>query len=112
MAVPCVGLPETSVNRIREHPGNPHVLVLAHERGVHVSADDGRTWSALSLVTNLPTVPVDDIVIHPRDNALILGTHGRGIWILDDLGPLELLTPARRSRATRCSRPSRPRGRW
>jgi photosystem II stability/assembly factor-like uncharacterized protein len=85
------GLPETSINRLREHPRNPHVLVLAHERGVHVSADDGQTWLALSLVTNLPTVPVDDIVIHARDNALILGTHGRSLWILDDVGPLELL---------------------
>jgi hypothetical protein len=47
----------------------------------------------LSLLTNLPNVPTDDLFIHPRDNALILGTHGRGIWILDDLGPLELMTP-------------------
>jgi len=86
------GLPETSINRLREHPGNPHVLVLAHERGVHVSADDGQTWLALSLVTNLPPVPVDDVLIHARDNALILGTHGRSIWILDDIGPIELLT--------------------
>jgi photosystem II stability/assembly factor-like uncharacterized protein len=87
------GLPDTSVNRIREHPHNPHLLVLAHERGVHFSNDDGRTWLPLSLVTNLPTVSTDDLVIHPRDNALVLGTHGRGIWILDDIGPLEALTP-------------------
>ncbi len=40
----------------------------------------------------MPTVPVDDAIIHPRDNALIVGTHGRGIWILDDVGPLEALT--------------------
>jgi hypothetical protein len=86
------GLPETSINRIREHPHNPHLLVLAHERGVHFSNDDGRTWLPLSLVTNLPTVSVDDAVIHPRDNALVIGTHGRGIWILDDVGPLEALT--------------------
>ena len=82
-----VGLPETGVNRIREHPSDPHFLVLGHERGVHFSTDDGRTWTSLSLVTNLPTVPADDLVIHPRDNALVLGTHGRGIWILDDVGP-------------------------
>ena len=66
--------------------------MLAHERGVHFSTDDGRTWTSLSLVTNLPTVPADDLVIHPRDNALVVGTHGRGIWILDDVGPLQLLT--------------------
>jgi photosystem II stability/assembly factor-like uncharacterized protein len=87
------GLPETSINRLREHPRNPHLLVLAHERGVHFSANDGQSWTPLSLVTNLPNVPTDDLFIHPRDNALILGTHGRGIWILDDLGPLELMTP-------------------
>jgi len=85
------GLPETSINRIREHPKNPRLLVLAHERGVHFSNDGGRTWT--SLTTNMPTVPADDAIFHPRDNALIVGTHGRGIWILDDVGPLEALTP-------------------
>jgi photosystem II stability/assembly factor-like uncharacterized protein len=84
------GLPETSVNRIREHPHNSHVLILAHSRGVHFSNDGGATWN--SLATNMPTVPTDDAIIHPRDNALVVGTHGRGIWILDDVGPLEALT--------------------
>ena len=37
-------------------------------------------------------IPVDDIVVHPRDNDLVLGTHGRGVWIMDDIGPLEELT--------------------
>ena len=69
------------------------MLILAHERGVHASADDGRSWLSLSPATGLPPVPTDDVAIHPRDNALVLGTHGRGIWILDDLAPLELLTP-------------------
>jgi photosystem II stability/assembly factor-like uncharacterized protein len=86
------GLPETSINRIREHPRDSHFLVLAHERGVHVSNDEGRTWIGLSLLTNLPTVSVDDAVIHPRDNALVIGTHGRSIWILDDVGPLQAFT--------------------
>jgi hypothetical protein len=84
------GLPETSINRIREHPHNSHVLILAHSRGVHFSNDGGASWN--SLATNMPTVPTDDAIIHPRDNALIVGTHGRGIWILDDVGPLEALT--------------------
>ena len=87
------GLPTTGVNRIREHPGDSHFLVLGHERGVHFSTDDGRTWTSLSLLTNFPTVPADDLAIHPRDNALVIGTHGRGIWILDDLGVLQVLTP-------------------
>jgi photosystem II stability/assembly factor-like uncharacterized protein len=84
------GLPETSINRIREHPHNAHVLILAHSRGVHFSNDGGATWN--SLATNMPTVPTDDAIIHPRDNALVVGTHGRSIWILDDVGPLEALT--------------------
>ena len=88
----ATGLPETSVNRLREHPKNPRVLVLAHERGVHASNDGGATW--MSLATNMPTVSVDDAVFQERDNALVLGTHGRGIWVLDDVGPLETLTSA------------------
>ena len=48
-------------------------------------------------------MPVDDLVIHPRDNALVLGTHGRGIWILDDVGVLQVLTP-QNMRARRRSR--------
>src|SRR5262249_53897731 len=42
---------------------------------------------------NMPNVPVDDILVHPRDNDLIVGTHGRGIWILDNIAALEALTP-------------------
>ena len=66
------------------------MLVLAHERGVHFSNDGGATWN--SLATNMPTVSVDDAVFQERDNALVVGTHGRGIWVLDDVGPLEALT--------------------
>ena len=89
----AAGLPETSINRIREHPRSPNVLILAHERGVHISNDSGRTWLPLSLVTNLPNVPTDDAVVQARDNALVIGTHGRSIWVLDDMGPIEALTP-------------------
>jgi hypothetical protein len=86
----ATGLPETSINRIREHPKNARLLVLAHERGVHVSNDGGATWN--SLTTNMPMVPSDDAIFQERDNALVIGTHGRGIWVLDDAGPLETLT--------------------
>lgn len=89
----AAGLPETSINRLREHPRSANVLVLGHERGVHFSNTSGSSWLPLSLVTNLPTVSTDDLFIHPRDNALVIGTHGRSIWILDDMGPLEALTP-------------------
>ena len=86
------GLPETSVNRIREYPTNASVLVIGHARGAHVSNDGGATWTTLA--TNLPTVPVNDLVFQERDNALVLGTHGRGIWVLDDAAPLAALTTA------------------
>jgi photosystem II stability/assembly factor-like uncharacterized protein len=85
------GLPATSVHRLREHPRNPHLLFVGHERGIHVSVDGGGSWSSLNL--NLPNVPVDDILIHPRDNDLIIGTHGRSIWVLDNISALEALTP-------------------
>ena len=86
------GVATSSINRVREHPRNPKVLVIGTEMGAFFTNDGASSWFPLSLVSNLPTVSVDDLVIHPRDNALVLGTHGRGIWILDDMGPLEALT--------------------
>ena len=56
------------------------------------SGNGGRSWSKLQY--NLPTVPVHDIRIHPRENDLIIGTHGRGIFIIDDITPLEKLAEA------------------
>jgi len=83
------GLPQTSVNAIAEHPDNANLLFVGNEVGVFVSVDAGAQWVAMR--GNLPTVPVDDIKIHPRENDLVLGTHGRGIWIADDIAPLERL---------------------
>ena len=57
---------------------------------MYVSVNRGEYW--VRMRSNLPTVPVDDIKIHPRENDLILGTHGRGIWIMEDITPLERLT--------------------
>jgi photosystem II stability/assembly factor-like uncharacterized protein len=74
-------------NVIREHPRNPNLLFVGTEYGAFVSFDRGGSWIKLKL--NLPTVPVDDILIHPRENDLIFGTHGRSIWIMDDITPLE-----------------------
>ena len=84
------GLPDWSVNRIKEHSRTPDLLFAANEVGVYVSVDRGQAWQRLT--ANMPTVPVDDIEVHPRDNDLIVGTHGRSIWILDDLAVLERLT--------------------
>lgn len=83
------GIPETagSVHVIREHPRNANLLFAGTEFGLWVSWDRGANWSALK--SNFPTVPVDDIQIQARENDLVLGTHGRSIWVLDDLTPIE-----------------------
>jgi photosystem II stability/assembly factor-like uncharacterized protein len=85
------GLPNGwSVNVITEHPQSANLLFLGNEVGVYFSIDRGQRWARLK--NNLPTVPVDDITVHPRDNDLVIGTHGRGIWIMDDIAPLEELS--------------------
>ncbi|HSP14479.1 MAG TPA: hypothetical protein VLV78_06990 [Thermoanaerobaculia bacterium] len=83
------GLPTDAdiVHVIREHYRNPKLLFAGTEHGLYISPDQGGHWTRLEL--NLPTVPVDDIAIHPRENDLVLATHGRSIWILDDLTPFE-----------------------
>ena len=85
------GLPAASVHRVREHPTNPNVLVAGLEKGVFVTFDRGEHWVALA--GNLPPVPVYDLVFQTRDNALVAGTHGRGIWILDHVEPLAEMRP-------------------
>ncbi len=66
---------------IREDPVNPNLLYVGTETGVFASLNKGQSWFSIS--NNLPTVPVYDLQIHPRDRELIAGTHGRAIWILD-----------------------------
>jgi hypothetical protein len=80
-----------TVSVIREHHRNPDLLFAGTERGAYLSVDRGLRWTRIK--SNLPLVPVDDIAIHPRENDLIFGTHGRSIWILDDITPLEQLKP-------------------
>jgi photosystem II stability/assembly factor-like uncharacterized protein len=72
---------------LTEDQKNPDVLYLGTETGLFVTIDRGRSWQRLR--ANLPTVRIDEIVLHPRDNALILATHGRAIWILDNLAPIQ-----------------------
>jgi photosystem II stability/assembly factor-like uncharacterized protein len=85
------GLPHGwSVNVITEHHRTENLLFAGNEIGVFVSIDRGGSWTRLK--GNLPTVPVDDLVIHPRDNDLVVGTHGRSVWIMADITPLEQLS--------------------
>ncbi len=79
-------LESATVNAVREHPDNPDLLFVGAEDGIFVSTDRGNRWSRLN--NNLPRVPVDDLEIHPRDNDLVAGTHGRGVWILDNISAL------------------------
>ena len=73
-----------------QDPVNPDLLFLGTEFGLYVTLDGGGKWARFS--GDLPKVPVHDLDIHPREHDLIVGTHGRGIYILDDLTPLRALT--------------------
>ncbi len=88
------GLPkdDASVRSLAEYPGMPNVLFAGTERSLFVTHDGGGHWRKLD--ANLPTTRYDDIVIHPRTKDLVLGTHGRSIWILDDASPIAEWTPA------------------
>lgn len=74
---------------IREDPVRQGLLFLATEHGVYVSFNDGKLWQSLQI--NLPDSPVRDLVV--KDQDVVIGTHGRGFWILDDIAPLRQLTP-------------------
>jgi photosystem II stability/assembly factor-like uncharacterized protein len=71
---------------IREDPNQKGLLYAGTETGIYVSFDDGEHWQSLNL--NLPNTPIHDIAIQKRDKDLVVATHGRSFWILDDLSPL------------------------
>jgi photosystem II stability/assembly factor-like uncharacterized protein len=83
------GIPDSagSVHVVREHPRNANLLFAGSEFGLWISWDRGANWTAFK--NNFPTVPVDDIELQADQNDLVLATHGRSIWIFDDLTPLE-----------------------
>jgi hypothetical protein len=75
---------------VREDPVNPRLLFLGTESGLFISVDGGASWAHFK--EQFPQVPVDDIAIHHRDADVVLATHGRGIYIIDDITPLRALT--------------------
>jgi photosystem II stability/assembly factor-like uncharacterized protein len=85
------GLPAIGwINVVKEHPKSPNVLFVGTETGIYTSLDGGAGWTRFT--EGFPTVPVDDIVIHPRDGDLVVATHGRALYVLDDVAPLAALT--------------------
>lgn len=82
------GLPNDPINVVREDPVRKGLLFAGSERAVYVSFDDGELWQSLRL--NMPATSIRDLVI--KDDDLVIGTHGRSFWILDDVTPLRQLS--------------------
>ena len=77
---------------IKEDSVDPNLLFLGTEFGLWISVDGGQHWAQYK-GSNFPAVAVRDIVVQARESDLVLATHGRGIWIIDDISPLRALTP-------------------
>ena len=85
-------LPAEPINVIAEDPSNADILYVGTDTGVFASIDRGASWHALC--ANLPTTPVYDLVVHPRDGELVIGTHGRSIFVADVNAIRELAAPS------------------
>jgi photosystem II stability/assembly factor-like uncharacterized protein len=81
------------VHVIKEDTADSQLLFLGTEFGLWISVDRGTHWAQFK-GGHIPAVAVRDLAVQPRDNDLVLATHGRGIWIVDDISPLRELTPA------------------
>jgi hypothetical protein len=81
------GLAGQNVRTLTEDQRNPDVLYIGTETGIFLSLDRGQSWRRLR--ANLPTVRVDEITLHPRDNAMLVATHGRSLFVLDHLEPIQ-----------------------
>ncbi|MGH7469532.1 MAG: glycoside hydrolase [Longimicrobiales bacterium] len=104
------GIPDGgTINAVREDPKRKGLLFAGSEQAVYVSFDDGENWSSLRL--NMPATSIRDLVI--KDDDIVVGTHGRSFWILDDITPLRQLTSAVRDADVHLYRPqSAIRFRW
>ena len=97
------GLPAgVYVHVVKEDPVRRGLLFAGTERGAFVSFDDGDTWQSLQI--NLPVTSVRDFEVH--DNDLVVGTHGRGIWVIDDIASLRQMTPEALARDVVLFKPS------
>ena len=83
------------IHAVREDPTRAGLLYAAGQHGVYISYDDGTNWQSLSL--NLPDIPSADLIV--EKNELVIGTHGRGFWVLDNIAPLRQATPTLASAA-------------
>jgi len=92
----AANLPMEAVNVIKEDPAHAHILYLGTDMGAYVSRDRGRSWESLS--ATLPTTPVHDLAVQARVGDLVLGSHGRGAWVLD-LAPVRGLAALPADRA-------------
>ena len=75
------GIPGAPVNVVKEDPKNADVLYCGTDLGAYVSLDAGETWNVLG--EGLPVTYVHDLIVHPRDDILVVATHGRGMWAID-----------------------------
>jgi photosystem II stability/assembly factor-like uncharacterized protein len=92
------GIPKGhAITALAEDPKNANIIYTGSEFGLFVSLDRGGRWQRMR--SGLPTVPIHEIVFHPRDNDMIVATHGRSIWILDDATPIRQLSEAQKSAA-------------
>jgi hypothetical protein len=102
------GIPANEVvNAVREDPVVKGMLYAGSERAVYVSFNDGDDWQSLRL--NMPATSIRDLVIH--DDDIVVGTHGRSFWILDDISPLRQIT-SRKTNAKEVAILFKPRDTW
>jgi hypothetical protein len=100
------GLDVASANVIAEDHRNPRLLFLGTDHGLFTSIDGGARWARMK--SNMPVVPVRDVVVHPRENDLVVGTHGRGAFVTD-ITPLQQMTEQVLASATHLFEPE-PKG--